>query len=38
MNPDEQSWIDPLIDKLLDFEKDLALSEFAFDDSIFSQE
>lgn len=32
--PDEQPWVDGLIDKMLDFEKDLALSEFAFDEKL----
>ena len=36
MNPDEQGWIDLLIDKVLDFEKDLALSNFAMDDKLFN--
>lgn len=38
MNPSEQTWIDPLIDKILDFEKDLALSNFAMDDKLFQEE
>ncbi len=38
MDPDEQPWIDMLADKLLDFEKDLALSEFAFDEKIFGDD
>lgn len=38
MNPDEQAWIDPLVDKVLDFEKDLALSNFAMDEKLFNEE
>ena len=38
INPDEQSWIDPLVNKVLDFEKDLALSNFAMDEKLFTEE
>ena len=38
INPDDQAWIDPLIDKVLDFEKDLALSNFAMDEKLFNDE
>lgn len=34
MVPDEQPWVDGLIDKMLEFEKDLALSDFAFDEKL----
>ena len=38
ISPDDQAWIDPLIDKVLDFEKDLALSNFAMDEKLFNEE
>jgi nucleoside-diphosphate-sugar epimerase len=38
MVPDEQEWVDGLIDKVLDFEKDLALSDFAFDEKLLNSE
>lgn len=38
MLPEEQAWVDGLIDKVLDFEKDLALSDFAFDEKLLSND
>lgn len=38
MVPGEQPWVDSLIDRVLDFEKDLALSEFAFDEKLLGGE
>jgi len=36
--PSQQPWVEALVDRALDFEKDLALSDFAFDDEVFNQE
>lgn len=38
MVPEEQPWIDALIDKMLDFEKELALSDFAFDEKLLGND
>jgi len=38
LSPHEQPWVDALVDAALDFEKDLALSDHAFDHDVFSQE
>lgn len=36
--PEEQPWIHALVDSALDFEKDLALSDHAFDHDIFNRD
>jgi nucleoside-diphosphate-sugar epimerase len=36
--PSHQPWVEALVDRALDFEKDLALSDFAFDDEVFNQD
>jgi nucleoside-diphosphate-sugar epimerase len=38
LSPDEQPWVNALVEAALDFEKDLALSDHAFDHDVFSQE
>jgi nucleoside-diphosphate-sugar epimerase len=36
--PSHHAWVEALVDRALDFEKDLALSDFAFDDDVFNQD